>query len=169
MPRSSRLLLALAGVLYLSAFARDRVESWIDATVLPPVLAETSVEMRDRNGSLLRSFPVEDGIWRMRPGPVDPAFAAMLIRYEDKRFWSHAGVDPLAMVRAATQTLWNGRAVSGGSTLTMQVARLIEDGSTGRWSGKIRQMRVALALEQRLNKQQILNLYLTHAPYGGNL
>ena len=169
MPRSSRLLLSLAGVLYLSAFARDRVESWIDATVLPPVLAETSVEMRDRNGSLLRSFPVEDGIWRMRPGPVDPAFAAMLIRYEDKRFWSHAGVDPLAMVRAATQTLWNGRAVSGGSTLTMQVARLIEDGSTGRWSGKIRQMRVALALEQRLNKQQILNLYLTHAPYGGNL
>ncbi len=169
MPRSSAILMALAGVLYLTAFARDRAAEWVDATVLPPVLAETSVEMRDRNGTLLRTFPVEDGIWRLRPGAVDPAFTDMLIRYEDKRFWSHSGVDPMAMIRAAGQALWNGRTVSGGSTLTMQVARLIEDGPTGRWSGKIRQVRVALALERRLSKHQILGLYLTHAPYGGNL
>ncbi|NVO56096.1 penicillin-binding protein 1C [Rhodobacteraceae bacterium B1Z28] len=169
MPKATRLLLTLAGLLYLAAFTRDRGEDWINATVLPPVLAEISVEMRDRNGDLLRAFSVEDGIWRMRPGPVDPAFTDMLIRYEDKRFWSHAGVDPVAMVRAMAQTLWNGRTISGGSTLTMQVARLIEDGPTGRWNGKIRQIRVALALEQRLSKRQILNLYLTHAPYGGNL
>ncbi len=162
-------LLALASALYLTAFARDRLDAWVDATVLPPVLAETSVEIRDRDGALLRAFPVEDGIWRMRPGLVDPAFTEMLIRYEDKRFWSHSGVDPLAFLRAAGQALWNGRTVSGGSTLTMQVARLIEDGSTGRWSGKIRQVRVSLALERRLSKKQILNLYLTHAPYGGNL
>ena len=162
-------LLALASALYLTAFARDRLDAWVDATVLPPVLAETSVEIRDRDGALLRAFPVEDGIWRMRPGPVDPAFTEMLIRYEDKRFWSHSGVDSLAFLRAAGQALWNGRTVSGGSTLTMQVARLIEDGSTGRWSGKIRQVRVSVALERRLSKKQILNLYLTHAPYGGNL
>ncbi|WP_419740224.1 penicillin-binding protein 1C [Ruegeria sp.] len=163
------LLLALAFALYLTAFARDRLDAWVDATVLPPVLAETSVEVRNRDGALLRAFPVEDGIWRMRPGSVDPAFIEMLVRYEDKRFWSHSGVDALAFLRAAGQALWNGRTVSGGSTLTMQVARLIEDGSTGRWSGKIRQVRVSLALERRLSKQQILNLYLTHAPYGGNL
>ncbi|WP_171234745.1 penicillin-binding protein 1C [Ruegeria sp. HKCCA6837] len=169
MHRPSRLLLALAGALYLTALARDGLHRWVDATVLPPVLAETSVEMRDRNGDLLRAFPVEDGIWRLQPGAVDPNFTAMLVRYEDKRFWTHAGVDPVAMLRAVGQSLWNGRTVSGGSTLTMQVARLIEDGSTGRWSGKIRQIRVALALEQRLNKRQILTLYLTHAPYGGNL
>ncbi len=162
-------LLALASALYLTAFARDRLDAWVDETVLPPVLAETSVEVRDRDGALLRAFPVEDGIWRMRPGPVDPAFTEMLIRYEDKRFWSHSGVDPLAFLRAAGQALWNGRTVSGGSTLTMQVARLIEDGSTGRWKGKIRQVRVSMALERRLSKKQILNLYLTHAPYGGNL
>ncbi|WP_425084817.1 penicillin-binding protein 1C [Ruegeria profundi] len=162
-------LLALASALYLTAFARDQLDAWVDATVLPPVLAETSVEVRDRDGALLRAFPIEDGIWRMRPGPVDPAFIEMLVRYEDKRFWSHSGVDPLAFLRAAGQALWNGRTVSGGSTLTMQVARLIEDGSTGRWSGKIRQVRVSFALERRLSKQQILDLYLTHAPYGGNL
>ncbi|MBO9433857.1 penicillin-binding protein 1C [Ruegeria sp. R13_0] len=159
----------MASALYLTAFARDRLDAWIDATVLPPVLAETSVEIRDRDGALLRAFPVEDGIWRMHPGPVDPAFIEMLVRYEDKRFWSHSGVDALAFLRAAGQALWNGRTVSGGSTLTMQVARLIEDGSTGRWRGKIRQVRVSLALERRLSKQQILDLYLTHAPYGGNL
>ena len=70
--------------------------------------------------------------------------SAMLVRYEDKRFWQHAGVDPLALLRAAGQALLNGRAVSGGSTLTMQVARLLEDGSTGRWAGKLRQIRVQL-------------------------
>lgn len=169
MPRVPRLLFALAGALYLAALARDGVDRWVDGMVLPPVLTETSVEMRDRNGDLLRVFPVADGIWRLLPGSVDPNFTAMLIRYEDKRFWTHAGVDPVALLRAAGQSLWNGRAVSGGSTLTMQVARLIEDGSTGRWNGKFRQIRVALALERQLSKTQILNLYLTHAPYGGNL
>ncbi len=169
MPRPARLLLALAGALYLAGFARDRADDWITATRLPPVLAETSVEMRDRNGALLRAFPVADGIWRLRPGPVDPQFLDMLVRYEDKRFWSHNGVDPTALLRAAGQSLRNGRTVSGGSTLTMQVARLIEDGPTGRWSGKLRQIRVALALERRFTKHQILTLYLTHAPYGGNL
>jgi penicillin-binding protein 1C len=93
----------------------------------------------------------------------------MLLRYEDKRFYSHKGVDPRAMLRAAGQAVWNGGVVSGGSTLTMQVARLLEDGPTGRWAGKLRQVRLALALERQLSKEEILALYLTHAPYGGNL
>ncbi|MEX0304407.1 MAG: penicillin-binding protein 1C [Leisingera sp.] len=144
-------------------------DAWIERTDLPLTLAETSTEVLDRNGKLLRAFPVEDGLWRLavQPEQVDPRFLAMLLRYEDKRFHSHAGVDPFALLRAAGQALWNGRAVSGGSTLTMQVARLLEDGSTGRWAGKLRQMRVALALERRLSKQEILTLYLTHAPYSG--
>ncbi|KUJ76456.1 penicillin-binding protein 1C [Ruegeria marisrubri] len=169
MPDPARLLLGLAAGLFLAGLTRDAADDWIDRTELPPVLAETSVEVRDRNGTLLRAYPVEDGLWRLRPGPVDPAFVTMLLRYEDKRFRSHAGVDPLALLRAAGQALWNGRTVSGGSTLTMQVARLLEDGPTGRWSGKLRQIRVALALERRLDKDEILSLYLTHAPYGGNL
>ncbi len=168
---SARLILVLALLLFAGAALRDGLDRWIDATRLPPHLAETSVEVRDRNGALLRAYPVADGLWRLAPqaGGVDLAYLAMLLRYEDKRFWRHSGVDPLAMIRATGQALRSGRHVSGGSTLTMQVARLLEDGGTGAWTGKLRQIRVALALERRLDKARILDLYLTHAPYGGNL
>ncbi|MAY87710.1 MAG: penicillin-binding protein 1C [Pseudooceanicola sp.] len=171
MIRPARWLFGLALALGLGAGLRDDVDNWIDATRLPPAFSETSVEMHDRAGVPLRVWQVGDGLWRMavRVSDVDPEFIAMLVRYEDKRFWQHAGVDPLALLRAAGQALLNGRAVSGGSTLTMQVARLLEDGSTGRWAGKLRQIRVALALERRMDKASILQLYLTNAPYGGNV
>ncbi|MFK7752863.1 MAG: penicillin-binding protein 1C [Sedimentitalea sp.] len=164
-------LILLVGVLFCAATLRDLGDDWIDATQLPVTLSEVSPEIRDRHGALLRAYPVGDGLWRMavRVDQVDPDFITMLVRFEDKRFWHHAGVDPLAMMRAMGQALWSGRVVSGGSTLSMQVARLLEDGSTGTWSGKVRQMRVAMALERRLNKAEILKLYLTHAPYGANL
>ncbi|SEO57658.1 penicillin-binding protein 1C [Salinihabitans flavidus] len=164
-------LLLLMAVLLAGAALRDGFDDWVDATDLPPLLAETSVEVRDRNGQLLRAYQVESGLWRLDTAPhqVDKRYLDMLIAYEDKRFRSHAGVDPRALLRAAGQALVNGQIVSGGSTLTMQVARLLEDGSTGQWSGKLRQMRVALALERRLSKDDILSLYLTHAPFGGNL
>nr|WP_239113303.1 penicillin-binding protein 1C [Shimia biformata] len=158
-------------LLWGGALLRDGIDDWIAATDLPPLLAETSVEVRDRNGNLLRAYTVADGLWRLgaRPDAVDPRYVEMLIAYEDRRFCSHSGVDPIAMGRAVLQAVRNGRVVSGGSTLTMQVARLMEDGTTGRWAGKLRQVRVALALERRLTKPEILSLYLTHAPYGGNL
>ena len=144
---------------------------WVEGTELPLTLAETSTEVLDRNGQLLRVYPVEDGIWRMGLSldQVDPRFLEMLIAYEDRRFWSHSGVDLMALARAGAQALRHGRVLSGGSTLTMQLARLLEDGPTGRWSGKLRQIRLALALERRLSKDEILTLYLTHAPYGGNV
>jgi penicillin-binding protein 1C len=159
------LVLALWG----AAALRDGVDRWVDATVLPPVLVETSVEMRDRHGVLMRVFPVEDGRVRLalRLDQVDPAFVSMLIAYEDKRFYRHSGVDLLALLRATGQAVMSGRVVSGGSTLTMQVARLLENSGTGRWAGKLRQIRLALALEQQLAKDEILTLYLAHAPYGG--
>ncbi|WP_085793860.1 penicillin-binding protein 1C [Falsiruegeria litorea] len=167
--RGAIICFTLAFGLFLSALARDGFDTWIDRTDLPAFLSDTSVEVRDRNGRLLRAYQVGDGIWRLTPGPVDATYLTLLKRYEDKRFDTHAGVDALAIMRAVGQAIWNGRPVSGGSTLTMQVARLLEDGTTGRWSGKLRQMRVALALERRLSKEQILELYLTHAPFGGNL
>lgn len=169
MRRYGLILLGLA--LMLGAGLRDQADHWIDATRLPQVLTESSVEIRDREGALLRAYPVADGIMRLatQVADVDPAYLGMLVAYEDKRFFSHAGVDPRALVRAFWQSLRNGRVVSGASTLTMQVARLLEDSGTGRWQGKIRQIRVALALERRLFKKQILNLYLSHAPFGGNL
>jgi penicillin-binding protein 1C len=166
-----RALLALAAGLWLAAFARDRVDSWIDATILPPLVVATSVEVRDRDGALLRAYTVADGRWRLGVSPteVDPFFLRLLLAYEDNRFYTHSGVDPWAMLRAAGQALMSGHVVSGASTLTMQVARLLEDSGTGQFAGKLRQMRLALALERHLTKDQILAIYLQLAPYGGNI
>ena len=167
----ARWLFALAACLWLTAVVRDAGDRWVEATVLPPLVLDSSVEVLDRNGVLLRAFQVEDGRWRLSvdPGAVDPAYLAMLIAYEDRRYLSHPGVDLRSLLRAAVQAAWNGRVVSGASTLTMQVARLLEESGTGQVSGKLRQMRVALALERRLSKQQIVGLYLSLAPFGGNL
>ncbi|WP_417523279.1 penicillin-binding protein 1C [Marinovum sp.] len=164
-------LFALVALLWGGAAARDGFEDWVEATVLPPVLAETSVEVRDRAGLLLRGYTVEDGRWRFSVtlDQIDPLLIDMLVAYEDKRFWDHPGVDGIAIGRAVVQALREGRVVSGGSTLTMQVARLLEDSGTGALAGKLRQARLALALERRLTKREILTLYFTHAPYGGNL
>lgn len=164
-------ILGLAAALWLAAHGRDRLDLWINATVLPPLVVETSVEVLDRNGDLLRAYTVADGRWRLAlpPDKVDPVYIRMLLAYEDKRFRDHPGVDARSMLRAVLQAAWNGRVVSGGSTLTMQVARLLEESGTGKVGGKLRQMRVALALERRLTKEQILQLYLHLAPFGGNL
>jgi penicillin-binding protein 1C len=167
----ARWLIALALGLWLAALGRDRLDLWIAKTILPPLAVETSVEVLDRDGTLLRPYTVADGRWRLAlpPDKVDPLYLQMLMAYEDKRFRDHPGVDPRSMLRAVLQAAWNGRVISGGSTLTMQVARLLEEGTTGRVAGKLRQMRVALALERRLTKDQILQLYLHLAPFGGNL
>jgi penicillin-binding protein 1C len=164
-------IFVLAVGLGLAAFARDALDIWVNATVLPPLQVETSVEVLDRNGALLRAYTVADGRWRLGVdlSQVDPSYIGALLAYEDKRFYEHDGVDPQALLRAAAQAVWNGHIVSGGSTLTMQVARLLEESGTGHVAGKIRQMRVALALERRLSKAAILSLYLQLAPYGGNL
>ncbi len=167
----ARWFIALALGLWLAALGRDRFDAWIDATILPPLAVEMSVEVLDRNGDLLRAYTVADGRWRLAlpPDNVDPLYLRMLLAYEDRRFRDHSGIDLRSMSRAVLQAVWNGRIVSGGSTLTMQVARLLEEGTTGQVGGKLRQMRVALALERRLSKDQILQLYLHLAPFGGNL
>jgi penicillin-binding protein 1C len=155
--------LASAGLLAL-----DR---WIAHTLIPPLALATSVTVLDRNDDLLRAYTVADGRWRLPVSveDVDATYLAALIAYEDKRFYRHDGVDPRALMRAVAQAVLNGQIVSGGSTLTMQTARLLEEGGTGRWGPKFRQMRLALALERRLDKDQILTLYLHLAPFGGNI
>lgn len=147
------------------------LDRWVDETELPPLTLETGVEVLDRNGDLLRAYTVENGRWRLPVSydAVDPAYIDMLVAYEDRRFWTHPGVDLRSFLRAGWQRLTTGRIVSGGSTLTMQVARLLEDSGTGAWGGKIRQIRLALALERRLSKEDILTLYLHLAPFGGNI
>lgn len=167
----ARTAFTLAAGLWLAAVAQRAGDAWVDATILPPLVITTSVEVVDRQGDLVRAYTVADGRWRLALNgvQVDPGYIAMLLAFEDRRFLSHRGVDGRALLRSGLQALWNGQVISGGSTLTMQVARLLESSGTGRWQGKLRQIRLALALERRLSKDQILNLYLHLAPYGGNL
>lgn len=169
--RVRRLPLALAVVAVVTVVAWLGVDRWVSSTELPPLTPETSVEVIARNGRLLRAFTVADGRWRLAAtlGEVDPTYLRMLLAYEDHRFYQHRGVDASALARAAYQGVASGRRVSGGSTLTMQVARLLEEGTTGSWGGKLRQLRVALALERVLSKEEVLSLYLDLAPMGGNL
>ena len=139
----------------------------------PPMgLLETlSVEVVDRERKLLRAFTTETGHWRLASDleRVDEEFLKILLAYEDKRFYHHPGIDPLAVLRASWQLITNGRIVSGASTITMQLARLIEPRENRSLSAKLWQMVRAIQLEQRFTKDEILEAYLTLAPYGGNL
>lgn len=177
--RSRRLLLpaaATAGAALALAGAVLALVVWlapplVGGPVPPPGELEVSTSVFDRDGRLLRAYTAADGRWRMaaEPGDVDPGYLAMLLAYEDKRFFEHAGVDPRAMLRAAWQAVSSGRIVSGGSTLTMQVARLIDGANTRSLAGKLRQALRALTLERELSKDEILALYLARAPFGGNI
>jgi len=134
-------------------------------------VVNVSPEVVDHNGVLLRAFLTHDGYWRMRTEvrDVGPRYLAMLKAYEDKRFDDHPGVDPIAMARATLQYASAHHIVSGGSTLTMQVARLLEPSKHRGILTKLFQMMRAVQLEERYSKQQILSFYLTLAPFGGNL
>ena len=130
-----------------------------------------SVSVLDRDDKLLRAFVAGDGRWRLpgRVSEVDARYIQMLLAYEDRRFFSHPGLDPLALARAGWQLLTNLRIVSGASTLTMQVARLVEGRHERTAWGKLRQILRAIQLEHRFSKSEILDLYLTRAPFGGNI
>ena len=132
---------------------------------------EFSTVVVDRNGRLLRPYATPDGRWRLPATvkDVDPRYIDLLIAYEDKRFRQHHGVDPIAVARATWQLVTHGRIVSGGSTITMQVARLLEPRTDRTFMAKLRQAVRAIELERRLSKDEILTLYLGLAPYGGNL
>ena len=141
--------------------------------LLPPDLHrwhDRSAILLAHDGSVLNVATTTDGMWRLATGPndVDPHYLEMLLAAEDHRFRDHAGVDPMAAARAAWQLVTNGRIVSGGSTLTMQVARLLEPHPRS-YLGKLRDALRALQLEERYGKDQILAMYLTLAPFGGNV
>lgn len=169
-----RALLVALAALVLAGLATNLALSRYAAT-LPPLdlaaSAERSVVVLDRAGTLLRPYAIADGRWRLPAAldDVDPTYVAMLLAYEDQRFRDHGGVDPRAVLRAALQALAAGRIVSGGSTLTMQVARLLEPRAARSLDAKLRQAFRARELEARLTKDEILALYLAHAPFGGNL
>src|SRR3954468_8416426 len=166
--RAVSLAFVIAGV--VSAFALWRFAENLGPLNLS-VADERSTVVLDRDGRLLRPFATADGRWRLpiATSDADPRYLAMLKAYEDARFDRHPGVDALALLRAGAQLLRHGRVVSGGSTLTMQVARLLEPRDERTARAKLRQLIRAAQLESRLSKDAILTLYLTLAPYGGNL
>ncbi len=133
--------------------------------------AERSVTVVDRNGALLRAYTTADGRWRLPVSHkhVDQRYLRLLLAFEDKRFHQHAGVDFLALLRAGLQFITHGRIVSGGSTLTMQTARLLDGRHERTAVGKLRQIIRAVQLERKLGKSDILDLYLRLAPFGGNI
>jgi len=139
----------------------------------PPALDRSrsaSVLVLASDGSILRGFLTADGKWRLpvEPEAVEPLYRRMLIAAEDRRFASHPGVDPIAAARALFQLGLSGHIVSGASTLTMQAVRLLEPQPRS-LAAKLAEMAKALALERVMSKDQVLGLYLTLAPFGGNL
>lgn len=166
--RRGRVLAWMAG----AAVAAVAAVAAADRLAPPPFAraAEVSTVVLGREGEMLRAFTTPDGTWRLpvAPADVDPLFVRMLTAYEDARFRSHPGVDPLAVLRATGQWIAAGHVVSGASTLTMQAARLLEPRSRT-LGAKLVEMARAFQLERRLDKDAILGIYLTLAPYGGNL
>ncbi|MEL6371888.1 MAG: penicillin-binding protein 1C [Pseudomonadota bacterium] len=141
--------------------------------VFPPNLGanrDYAYLAKDRNGEVLSAVSAEGGVWRFRidAEDVDPAFIDRLLTIEDKRFYSHSGVDALALARAFRQAVLNGEIVSGASTITMQTVRLLHP-RPRTFSSKIIESIRAIQLDTRLSKAEILSLYLSLAPYGGNI
>lgn len=122
------------------------------------------------DGTPLWRFADANGVWRypITNQQVSPYYLEALLTYEDRWFYSHPGVNPLALARASWQNLNGARVVSGGSTLSMQVARLLDPHSRT-LPGKFRQLWRTLQLEWHLSKDEILSLYLNRAPFGGTL
>jgi penicillin-binding protein 1C len=164
--RPALILSALAAaVIATTGLALDRI--------FPPNLAryqERSTEVVDANGRLLRAFTTSDGMWRLKTtaDDVDPVYLALLKAYEDSRFALHPGVDPLSVVRATGQLVAHGRIVSGASTITMQAARLLEP-RPRTFVNKVIEAARAVQLEWRYSKREVMAIYLTLAPMGGNL
>ncbi len=162
-----KVLCGVLGSLLLLVF------SWLLLNLVAPAdltARQPAQVVVDQNGQLLRAFADQNGVWRyhVSADQVSPYYFEALFTYEDRWFYQHWGVNPLALSRAAWQWLRHGEIISGGSTLTMQVAR-IRYNLKGGWADKFRQMLIALQLEWRYSKAEILDYYLNHAPFGGTL
>lgn len=156
----------IAGVLLLLALL------WLADRIWPLPLPKDDLArvVLAEDGTPLWRFADANGVWRypVRTDEVSPYYLDALLTYEDRWFYQHPGINPLALGRAAWQNLSGGRVLSGGSTLSMQVARLLDPHSRT-LPGKLRQLWRTGQLEWHLSKEQILNLYLNRAPFGGTL
>jgi penicillin-binding protein 1C len=141
------------------------------AAIFPlPPLKPYSLVIEDRNGQFLHAFLTDDGAWRLRTSPheIPERLKRILIEKEDKYFYYHPGVNPFALARAAFQNIGAGTRKSGASTITMQIARMLER-KERTYINKLIEMVHALQLELRYSKNELLELYLSMVPLGGNI
>ncbi len=153
----------------LSAVAMMLLLAWL---AIPVVRFNDPVSpvLFSAEGRLLGARTAADGQWRFPPGErVPERFSRVLVRFEDKRFFAHPGVDPLAVARALRQNLRTRRVASGASTITMQVVRLARKNRPRTYFEKLKETVLALRLEARHSKREILSLFAAHAPFGGNV
>ncbi|HHR6078289.1 TPA: peptidoglycan glycosyltransferase PbpC [Providencia alcalifaciens] len=157
-------LLVLVVVLPLAFLAADKI--W----PLPIKKIEMARTVVAGDGTPLWRFADKDGIWRfpVKLDEVSPEYIDALLTYEDRHFYQHPGVNPFSLMRAAGQLVSSGRIVSGGSTISMQVARLI-DPHERTFGGKLKQLWRTAQLEYHYSKDEILEMYLNRAPYGGTI
>ena len=152
-------------IVLLAVFAYGR---W--GPMRPLFTAPTSTMLLDRDGDLLGALVAADGQWRIPPPDSLPQrYVQCVIAFEDRHFHSHVGVYPPALWRAWRQNWAAGRIVRGGSTITMQVARLAGGNAPRTYARKLQEILLALRLELRCDKDSILRLYAAHAPFGGNV
>lgn len=157
-------LLVLVVVLPLAFLAADKI--W----PLPIKQIEMARTVVAGDGTPLWRFADKEGIWRfpVKLDEVSPEYIDALLTYEDRHFYQHPGVNPFSLMRAAGQLVSSGRIVSGGSTISMQVARLI-DPHERTFGGKLKQLWRTAQLEYHYSKDEILEMYLNRAPYGGTI
>jgi penicillin-binding protein 1C len=135
-----------------------------------PDKVEYSTMVTDNKGELINAYLTRDEKWRMKTEleEISPLLQKTIIAKEDKYFYSHPGINPVAVGRAFFKNIFRMKRTSGASTITMQVARALEPGKRNIWS-KIREMFRAFQLELKYSKKEILQLYLNLVPYGGNI
>ncbi len=167
-PRGRRILKRVGVATLLTIALLFLLDRLFPLPLPDPTSGSTVVLARD--GTPLRAFPDDDGVWRypIKLDDVSPLYIEALLTYEDRWFYKHPGVNPFALARAFGQWIVHRKLVSGGSTLTMQVARIL-DGTPHSALGKLRQIARAVQLEAHLSKQEILTLYLDRAPFGGTI
>ena len=151
-------IVAVAGLLALALRPRQLFDDPVSAV------------LESSDGRLLSARIAADGQWRFPASDdVPEKFARAIVRFEDKRFWHHPGVDPLALARALRLNLSSGEIRSGASTITMQTIRLSRGNPPRTISEKIWEMVLALRLELYKSKKEILAMYASNAPFGGNV
>ena len=136
----------------------------------PVFTVSYSSVLTDSKNEIISARIAEDGQWRFpSSGKVPEKFRTCILQFEDKNFYYHPGVDPLALARAFSQNISSGRRVSGGSTLTMQVVRLARKNKKRTYSEKLIEMVWALRMTMAYSKDEVLDFYATHAPFGSNI